>query len=105
MISLLGPERGSLVYTSGECYYVNGPDSFSPTQQPTKYCNWRNAEPNDSGMTGGEDCGQLFANALWNDIPCEPSGIQQLPGYTIEYGGERKNSLIIFGYSHFGRCD
>mgnify|MGYP002640374567 CR=1 FL=1 len=35
---------------------------------PLLYEYWNANEPNDYGT--GEDCGQVLANGLWNDIPC-----------------------------------
>jgi len=36
-------------------------------QSPVVYTNWNGGEPNNSG---NEDCTQIFANGLWNDLPC-----------------------------------
>jgi collectin sub-family protein 11 len=35
---------------------------------PLLYEYWNANEPNDWG--NGEDCGQVLASGLWNDIPC-----------------------------------
>jgi formylglycine-generating enzyme required for sulfatase activity len=54
-------------------YYIGFNDietegSFAwPDGGPVTYTNWRETEPND---VGGEDCTQVEADALWNDLPC-----------------------------------
>jgi hypothetical protein len=44
--------------------YVRGTDNAA------FYTNWSAGEPNNSG---GEDCGHMYANGQWNDIPCTGS--------------------------------
>ncbi|MBN2695071.1 VCBS repeat-containing protein [bacterium] len=46
-------EEGSFVWESGSSY---------------EYSNWAENEPNNS--SGNENCGALYTNGKWNDLPC-----------------------------------
>jgi hypothetical protein len=65
--ALVADESGSAEYWIGY-NDIDSEGNFEWTDGETvTYSNWRSGEPNDSG---GEDCTQVEAGSVWNDMPC-----------------------------------
>ncbi len=67
-----GPEANTLFYQG------NGSTDPAGAAVDGNYTDWSNYEPNNSG---NEDCMEVYAGGMWNDIPCEMTF-----GSIIEYG-------------------